>query len=76
MMKRLIFLCFSLALFLEARESLFEDLATVEKINQQINDALPFYYNYSLIGGYFNMPSARMPKEGMYAIGGGNGASL
>ncbi|HEY5260468.1 MAG TPA: YjbH domain-containing protein, partial [Rhabdochlamydiaceae bacterium] len=70
-MKRLLILCFILTVTLGARESLFEDLATVEKINKQINDELPFYYNYSLIGGYFNMPSARMPKEGMYAIGGG-----
>jgi hypothetical protein len=50
---------------------LFKDLALVEKINQEIHDELPFFYNYSMVGGYFVMPSARMPKTGMAAFGGG-----
>lgn len=49
--------------------SLFEDLDIIERVNRQIYDQLPFYYNYSLIGGYFNMPSARMAPEGDIAAG-------
>lgn len=52
--------------------SLFDDLDLVEKINQKINEQLPLFYNYSLIGGYMNMPSARMAKAGMFALGGGS----
>ncbi len=70
-MNRFLLFCCTLALPLGASEGLFQDLATVEKINKKIHDELPLFYNYSLISGYFNMPSARMPKEGMYAIGGG-----
>jgi Exopolysaccharide biosynthesis protein YbjH len=49
--------------------SLFRDLELVKKIDEEVADRLPFYYNYSMTGGYFNMPSARMPKEGEAAIG-------
>jgi len=48
---------------------LFSDLALVQKINRKLSDELPFYYNYTLVGGYFNMPSARMAKGGMIAAG-------
>ncbi len=48
---------------------LFNDLELVKKIDQQIHDALPFSYNYSMVGGYFNMPSARMSKTGEIATG-------
>jgi hypothetical protein len=51
--------------------SLFQDLSLVEKINKEINDRLPVYYNSSSIVGYFNMPSARMNKEGFVAFTGG-----
>lgn len=54
---------------LEDFGSLFGDLALVEKINQEIDDQLPFFYNYSLVGGYFNMPSARFPQSGSLAFG-------
>ncbi len=50
---------------------LFEDLEIVEQVNKEINDHLPFFYNASFVGGYFNMPSARMAKMGTAAIGGG-----
>jgi hypothetical protein len=49
--------------------SLFRDLQLVEKINKKINDKLPFFYNYSMVGGYFNMPSARMGNVGDLAVG-------
>ncbi len=52
-------------------DSLFKDLALVEKIDKKIQDALPIYYNYSLMAGYFTMPSARMNIAGMVAAGGG-----
>lgn len=50
-------------------EGLFRDLETVRKIDCQIHDKLPILLNYQGLGGYFTMPSARMPKAGM--IGGG-----
>lgn len=49
--------------------SLLQDLALVEKINQKINDTPPFFYNFSMMGGYFTMPSARMNKTGMVSFG-------
>lgn len=48
---------------------LFRDLETIKQIDQQIHDELPRFYNYAMVGGYFNMPSARMPKNGMIGIG-------
>jgi hypothetical protein len=48
---------------------LFRDLELVKKIEEEISDELPFTYNYSMMGGYFNMPSARMPKTGEIAAG-------
>jgi hypothetical protein len=51
--------------------SLLKDLHLVDQINKKLNDSLPFFYNYSLMGGYFTMPSARMNKSGMVAAGGG-----
>ncbi|MES2274341.1 MAG: YjbH domain-containing protein [Chlamydiota bacterium] len=79
-MKRSIFLFFS---FLHAVHSLetpnlcfdsptaqlFEDLETVSKIDQQINDRLPLVVNYQLQGGYFTMPSARTFDAGMFGFG-------
>lgn len=56
--------------FAHANERLFSDLELIEKINQEINDAPPLFYNTSMMGGYFNMPSARMPKVGIAGIGG------
>lgn len=61
---------FFLINFLDAGEgSLFDDLALVEVINKEINDRLPFFYNQSMMGGYFTMPSARMAPSGMLAAG-------
>ncbi|MGE5196289.1 MAG: YjbH domain-containing protein, partial [Anaerolineae bacterium] len=51
--------------------SLFYDLNLVAKIDQKIKEELPFFYNASLVGGYLNMPSARVPKTGQVAFGGG-----
>lgn len=48
---------------------LFRDLTVVNKVNQEIQDTLPFHYNYSLMGGYFAMPSARMNQIGTAAVG-------
>jgi hypothetical protein len=50
--------------------TLFDDLEKVKEIDEEINDDLPFYYNASMLGGYFNMPSARMPPTGMAGFGG------
>ncbi|MBM3207318.1 MAG: YjbH domain-containing protein [Chlamydiae bacterium] len=55
----------------DSQLSLFNDLSLVEKINKEINDRLPTYYNSSGIVGYFNMPSARMNKEGTVSFTGG-----
>lgn len=54
----------------EEETSLFRDLEIIKKINTQLEDELPLYYNYSMTAGYFNMPSARMPKTGVLALGG------
>lgn len=50
-------------------ESLFRDLELVKKIDDEASDVLPFNYNYSMMGGYFNMPSARMSQQGKIALG-------
>ena len=47
----------------------FRDLALVELIDREIHDELPLFYNFSFIGGYFNMPSARMPSSGGLCLG-------
>ncbi len=49
--------------------SLFRDLELIKKIDDEIHDELPFTYNYGMVGGYFNMPSARMPIQGDIAVG-------
>ncbi len=72
-MKYLILCLLSLSLTLQAEDrlsSLFEDLATVAEVDEEINSQLPFIYNNVLLGGYFMTPSARMQKAGMSAIGG------
>lgn len=61
------FVLFSLAAV--EQSSLFKDLELVEKIDQEHQDALPFFQNSSMMGGYFSMPSARMPKEGVAGVG-------
>jgi hypothetical protein len=48
---------------------LFKNLELTKQIDRELNDDLPFLYNYSMMGGYFNMPSARMPKMGVIGIG-------
>ncbi len=50
-------------------QSLFKDLERVEEIDRDLKDELPFFQNVSMMGGYFNMPSARVPKEGVVSIG-------
>jgi len=53
----------------ETQSSLFRDLALIDEINRRHADTLPFFYNFSMMGGYYNMPSGRMPKEGDVGIG-------
>ncbi|HEY2810109.1 MAG TPA: YjbH domain-containing protein [Rhabdochlamydiaceae bacterium] len=50
-------------------DTLFRDLELIKAINRSLNDELPFFYNFSMMGGYFSMPSARMPKTGVIAGG-------
>lgn len=52
-------------------DCLFSELAVVEEVDKKIGDKLPFIYNYVMMGGYFNMPSARMNEVGTIAFGGG-----
>jgi hypothetical protein len=42
----------------------------VREIDEQQQDALPFFHNFSMMGGYFNMPSARTPSTGVVGLGG------
>lgn len=69
----LFFLFFSLFSFLYAdfidEGDLMRDLMRVEQINRCVADCFPVYFNQLLYGGYINMPSSRMGKEG--EIGGG-----
>ena len=51
------------------KNQIFKDLELVKIINRELKDELPFFYNYSMMGGYFAMPSARMPKTGVIAAG-------
>lgn len=64
-----LFSCMLFSLFGEEQASLFRDLELVEEIDRRLNDELPFFQNSSMMGGYFNMPSARMPKEGVVGLG-------
>lgn len=48
---------------------LFRDLSLVNQVNREIQETLPYHYNYSLMGGYFVMPSARMNRVGTAAVG-------
>lgn len=69
------FLLLFLATALEGRAKeenlshLFSDLQIVEAINKRENASLPYHYNYMFMGGYYNMPSARMNQDGMTAGG-------
>lgn len=57
------------ALQAERKSTLLDDLLIAEYWDCEISDELPLYYNHLLYGGYFNMPSARMGKEGELGIG-------
>lgn len=47
---------------------LLQDINEVKKLDLSIKDKLPIIYNYSLIVGYINMPSARVGDTGMTAL--------
>lgn len=70
-----LFLCLSHPIFAGTRDyaaeqsNLMNDLLIVEYWNQRVNDRLPVTYNHFLQGGYLNMPSARMGREGELAAG-------
>lgn len=53
----------------DSSSGLLEELELVEKINQKLQDALPLFYNFSMVGGYYSMPSARMAPDGTVAFG-------
>ncbi|MBS0621324.1 MAG: YjbH domain-containing protein [Verrucomicrobia bacterium] len=65
-MKFLLLLC---TVCLHAQSDLFQDLEQARQIDLEVKDQLPLFYNYSMMGGYFTMPSARMPKMGVIAGG-------
>lgn len=52
----------------QASYSLFDDLALVEKIDREIHEVMPLFQTFSMVGGYFNMPSARMPQAGVIGL--------
>jgi hypothetical protein len=55
----------------DSPRSLFSDLKEVERVNRELEDRLPLPYNFNVMGGYLNMPSARMPQTGVVCFGGG-----
>lgn len=61
--------CFATSFCHNDERTLFDDLMIVEYWNRCLNDRLPVTYNNLLQGGYINMPSARMKKEGVVAAG-------
>jgi len=69
MLKWFLFLFCPLALIADNADRLHHDLKILEDVNKEIKDSLPIIYNSTMMGGYVNMPSARMAKEGMVAIG-------
>ncbi len=54
---------------LDGASQLLSDLELVYQIDKKIHDELPLFYNFSVMGGYYNMPSARMNSEGTVALG-------
>lgn len=73
-MKRLVLILFiSWAPLVSASDNdtcdLMQDLLIVDMVNRSLNYRFPTTYNNTLQGGYINMPSARMGKEG--EVGGG-----
>lgn len=62
------FVAFSLQA-IESEYDLFHDLELVESINCCLDKSVPVTYNFLQQGGYFNMPSALMGKEGEMALG-------
>jgi hypothetical protein len=65
-----LFFASSVLYAVEECDTLFQELALIEKIDREESDILPFTYNYAMMGGYFNMPSSRMPQEsGIAAFG-------
>lgn len=47
---------------------IFHDLCLVREIDEEVGDELPFFYNYSCVGGYYTMPSARLSHAGDFAF--------
>lgn len=62
-------LVFSILFAEEDISSLFRDLSLVEEVNKEIHTTFPFHYNYTLMGGCFNTPSARMNEAGDVSLG-------
>jgi hypothetical protein len=50
-------------------EELFRDLERVRQVDRKIHDRLPVLFDYQGQGGYFTMPSARMPEAGQTGLG-------
>lgn len=65
----LILLFFDRYFFSDEPSMLFRDLQTVQNLDVKIKKKLPVSYNYNLIVGYLNMPSARAAETGMTALG-------
>ncbi|MBF8262471.1 MAG: hypothetical protein HW387_136 [Parachlamydiales bacterium] len=55
--------------FADPSEALFRDLEMVRIVDRSIHDKLPVLFNYQGQGGYFAMPSARMPEAGNLSFG-------
>lgn len=53
----------------DRQSNLLEDLLIVDYWNQRLNEKFPVTFNHLLLGGYLNMPSARMGQEGEIGLG-------
>ncbi len=56
-------------MFAQEADPLLRDLELVRQIDCEIAERLPFFYNNTGVGGYLNMPSARMNEEGTISLG-------
>jgi hypothetical protein len=54
---------------IDDQDRLYNDMMIVDYWNNRLNERLPVTYNHLLLGGYLNMPSARMGNEGELGFG-------
>ncbi|MBI5274539.1 MAG: YjbH domain-containing protein, partial [Chlamydiales bacterium] len=70
-MKKLLSFLFSIIIcfcFSDDIQQLYDDLKLIETIDKDLKKDLPLIYNNIMLGGYINMPSARMNPAGTIGV--------